>query len=235
VGCTGWGLWMAENKPPRVDYSKLRIQKTKDQVHAEDLIAKLEKELEHCKLQHQLYFIGTLDKPPREDLAKLERLARHCRGHIPTRTMERFRMHNLLTKVVNYMEHWSKTIRKIEEGEAVSWAPISMRMAAEAAEGDADRQAADSSNNGKESSGYLACLKDPLCVDEEAEVRKVYNSYVAARAKIDANTKELPFGSFQRALAKQVQTLMSRNAKGVQFRIEINDGKVSLKAKPVRE
>jgi hypothetical protein len=223
---------MAEKKPPRVDYSKLRVQKSREQVQGEELLSKLEKELAHCKLQHQLYFIGTLDKPPREDLAKLERLSRFCRGNIPTRTMERFRMHNLLTKVANYMEHWSKTIRKIEEGEQVSWAPISMRMASEAG---ADPQAAGSSNNGKESSGYLACLKDPLCVDEEAEVRKVYNSYVAARSKVDANTRELPFGSFQRALAKQVQALMARDAKAVQFRIEINDGKVSLKAKPVRE
>lgn len=224
---------MAEKKPPRVDYSTLRIQKTQDQVQAEELIRKLEKELDHCKLQHQLYFIGTLDKPPREDLAKLDRLTRFCRGNIPTRTMERFRMHNLLTKAANYMEHWAKTIRKIEEGERISWAPISMRVAAES---EAEANAANASSNGnKESSGYLASLTDPLCVDEEGEVRKVYNSYVAARAKVDANTKELPFGSFQRALAKQVQTLMAKDAKAVQFRIEINEGKVSLKAKPVRE
>ena len=142
-------------------------------------------------------------------------------------------MHNLLTRAANYMEHWAKTLRKIEAGEKISWAPITLRETPE--EGQPAENGSQASSNGRESSGYLACLTDPLCVDEEGEVRKVYNSYVAARNKVDANTKELPFGSFQRALAKQVQVLLARNAKAVQFRIEITDGKVALKAKPVRE
>jgi len=229
-----------EEKKPRVDYSRLRIQKTQDQVNAEELLERLDKELDRVKLQYQLYFIGTISKPPYDDRVKLDRLARFCRQNIPTRTQERFRMHNLLTKVANYTELWDKTVKNIEEGKTIAWVPITLR--AEEAEEEATAASGNgkpagpkpASTNGKESSGYLAVLKNPLDPTEQPEVLKVFNSYVAARTKVDATTKQLSFEVFQQALAKQVQAILLKDATAVQFRIEIAEGRVSLKARPVK-
>ena len=226
---------MAEKKPP-IDYTKLRALENKDAQKTDELIQRLEDDLERTKLQYQLYYIGTVPKPPYEERGKLDRLAMFCRQHVPPRTESRFRMFNILTKDANYQELWDKTIRRIEEGEKLSWVPISLREAheeeAEAEKGKAAAAAA--SSNGQQAS-LVASIRDPMASAEEEEVRKIYNSYVAARKKVRPSDQEIPFERFQQALAKQIAPVVEKSAKGVLCRVEITEGKVSLKVRPMAE
>jgi hypothetical protein len=138
-------------------------------------------------------------------------------------------MISLLSKVGSFQEFWDKTIRKVEEGERLSYVPISMR---EVVQEEAPEEAAPT--NGRQSSPYLAKLTDPLDETETDEVRKVYNSYLAAKEKIAGGPASLPFEKFQAAIAKQVEgILMKGGATAVAFRVEITDEKVALKARPV--
>ena len=64
------------------------------------------------------------------------------------------------------------------------------------------------------------------------EMRKVFNSYVAAKKKVGDDTSGADFEKFRTALVKQSRQLIdSGKAQAVAYRIEIQDGKVAIKAK----
>ena len=85
-----------------------------------------------------------------------------------------------------------------------------------------------------ERSTYLARITKP---DEDVdEMRKVFNSYVAARKKVGDDVSTADFEKFRGALVKQTRALIdSGKATAVSYRVEIADGKVAIKAKGEKE
>jgi hypothetical protein len=75
-------------------------------------------------------------------------------------------------------------------------------------------------------------VKDPTG-DTEA-VRSLFNRFLEAR-KEAGESGAVKFESFQKIIAQQsTRILNEKGASAVDFRLETKDGKVSLKAKPVR-
>ena len=67
---------------------------------------------------------------------------------------------------------------------------------------------------------------------DEDELRKVFNSFVAAKRKCGQDVSEGAFEGFKQKLGAQSQQIIS-SGKGsaVSYRIEVQDGKVAIKAK----
>ena len=75
-------------------------------------------------------------------------------------------------------------------------------------------------------------VKDPGA-DTEA-VRTLFDRFLEARKQAGENAA-VKFESFQKIIAQQsTRILNEKGASAVDFRLETKDGKVSLKAKPVR-
>jgi hypothetical protein len=75
-------------------------------------------------------------------------------------------------------------------------------------------------------------VKDPAG-DAEA-VRTLFDRFVEAR-KAAGDSGAVKFESFQKIISQQATRILSeKGAQAVDFRLETKDGKVSLKAKPVK-
>lgn len=218
-----------------IDYTRTRVLASGQEKREEDQIAELQAAIERVRTLYYLFFLGTNAKPPYKERNDLDNHARRVRNNLPKRTAQRFKMQQVLTRYQNLAEHWDKSLRGLEEGTRMPWVPISQRMHVEAPPepaASAASAAPPAASNGAEASGYLAALSDPGSQVED--VRKIYNSYIAARSKTGGEAG-LSFEKFTEVVTRQTSSLLAKGAKAVQFRVEIADDKVSLKAKAVRD
>jgi hypothetical protein len=69
---------------------------------------------------------------------------------------------------------------------------------------------------------------------DQATVRSLYDQFLEARRQT-GEPGNVKFESFQKLIAQQAaRILQDKGAAAVDFRLETKDGKVSLKAKPVK-
>jgi hypothetical protein len=67
----------------------------------------------------------------------------------------------------------------------------------------------------------------------DAQMRALYNSYVAAKKSCNEDTSRLTYDAVASTVSKQIPELMSRyKAKSVEFKVEVKEGKAVLKAIP---
>lgn len=216
---------------PPIDYTKGRSLTSDQEQREERLVKDFESALARLKNEYYLFFIGTNPKPPYKQRNDLDNTVRQIQRDLPKRTAQRFKMQQLLIRYQHMAEHWDRSLRGLESGERMAWVPISKRPPQSEAEEKAGAPPA-ASNGSAERSAYLAALRDPG--SQEEDVRKIYNSYMAARAK--TGTEGGPsFEKFQQVVAKQTQAIMDKGAQAVQFRVEISEDKVALKAKAVKD
>ena len=218
---------------PPVDYTKGRVLSSSQEHKEEQQIKDFEAAIARLKNEYYLYFIGTNPKPPYKERDKLDALSRQIQRDLPKRTAQRFKMQQVLIRYQHMAEHWDRSIRGVEAGEKMPWVPISRRplRTEEPTETKAE-QTRPATANGAQQSSYLAAIKDAS--SQEDDVRKIFNSYVAAKAKLGGDAS-LTFDKFQQAIAKQTSAILAKGAQAVQFRVEISEDKVALKAKPVKE
>jgi len=217
-----------------INYGKTRVLHSDQEGREERQIKELEAAMSKVGHEYRLYFNGAVPKAPFMARNQLDNLARWTRHNLPKRTAQRFKMQQILSRYQNLAEHWDRSMRGIEEGEELAWVAISRRIPEEAAvqtDGGSQAKAAASTNNAQ-ASAYLAALTDPS--SQEEDVRKIYNSYVAARSKLGEEAG-LSFDRFQQVVAKQTSAILAKGAVAVQFRVEIANDKVHLKAKALRD
>ena len=67
----------------------------------------------------------------------------------------------------------------------------------------------------------------------DAKVKAIFDAYVAAKQKCNEDVSKLSFAGVAQNLRKQVPLLMKQhNAKSVEFKVVIKDGKAVLRAVP---
>ncbi|WP_305037477.1 MXAN_5187 C-terminal domain-containing protein, partial [Anaeromyxobacter sp. SG26] len=67
----------------------------------------------------------------------------------------------------------------------------------------------------------------------EAQLRALYEAYVAAKKQCNEDVSRLTYEAVARSVAKQVPELMTRfKARSVDFKVEVKDGRAVLKAIP---
>jgi hypothetical protein len=190
----------------------------------------LEKSIRQLQIEWEKFFSGIERKPPVDLRTKLEGMIRRYSNAEIRNNTERFRFQNLATRYQSFSELWAKRLRAMEEGrpvglhgKAATLAPpphhspaIIERLAA----------AAKSTNTNE------VRVKD-AAADTDA-VRTLFDKFLAAR-KQAGESGAVKFESFQKIIAQQsTRILNEKGASAVDFRLETKDGKVSLKAKPVR-
>ena len=190
----------------------------------------IEKSIRQLQIEWEKFFGGVERKPPVDAKARLDALFRRYANAEIRNNTERFRFQNLTSRYQTFSELWAKRLRAMEEGrpmglhgKAAAMAmpplpppvPMEERLASAARAG---------SNEVR--------VKDPSA-DTEA-VRALFDRFLEARKQAGENAA-VKFESFQKIIAQQsTRILNEKGASAVDFRLETKDGKVSLKAKPVR-
>ena len=192
---------------------------------ADDLV-----ELEHsiCLLQIEWgKFFGGLEKqPPNRLKARVEELIRkHIAGQFQNPT-ERFRYQSLTARYSSFSEMWSRRLRALEEGRPIQGVRPPRPLAGP--------PAVAGSTGRSEASRVAEPVRIGSSTGGDTAVRTLFERFVEAR-RAAGDAAPVKYESFEKLINQQAARLLAdKGAQAVDFRLETKDGKVSLKAKPVR-
>ncbi len=150
--------------------------------------------------------------------------------------VERFRFQSLTAKYNTLSDMWNRKLRAIEEGRPLS--SVQLKHVREAVEegilAPPPSAHAPATSRTKETARpkrnevRLSTLRE-----DDQGVKELYEQFRAARAT--SGESEVKFESFRKLIAQQRSRLLEeKDAVAVDFRVAVQDGKVALKAKPVR-
>lgn len=223
-----------EQKKKVVNYSELRVLTDEESEKTERLMRELGDMIRVVRREYDLWFAGTNSKPPYELRNKLDTHVRLMRAKLPKRTADQFKLATVLQQYQTFAEHWDKSQRKQEEGGLAPWLAASHRQHGVGATL-LDQIREQNEQRAEEvvkpvKSNYVGRVASP---DQDVdEIRKVFNSYAAAKRKVGEQVNDQDFDKFKSAIVKQSRQIIdSGKAAAVSYRIEIQDGKVAIKAK----
>jgi hypothetical protein len=192
----------------------------------------LEKGIRQLQVEWEKFFAGVERKPPVDMRTRVENLLKRYANSEIRNNAERFRYQNLTARYNTFNELWTKRLRATEEGRPVglhgraSAAAMASRL--DRAEGDARGVSSRHASDVREKVRVQSPDKD------ENAVRTLFERFLEAR-KAAGETAPVKFERFQQLIVQQTSRILSeQQAQAVDFRFETKDGKVSLKAKPVR-
>jgi hypothetical protein len=199
---------------------------------AEDLDL-LEKSIRQLQIEWEKFFGGVEKKPPNELRSRVEGLLRRYASGEIRNNAERFRYQNLVARYGTFSELWTKRLRAIEEGRPMG---LHGRFA------EAALAAAPPHSHVPDHAPHALPQPPPRTgevrvqsPERDAEaVRSLFSRFLEARQKL-GEAGGVKFESFQKLIAQQATRILTeKGATAVDFRLETKDGKVSLKARPVR-
>lgn len=202
----------------------------------EEDLEKIDEGIFKLQKEWDRFFSGQERKAPFEARQRLDRLVRRYVGVEIRNNIERFRFQSLTAKYNTLSDLWNRKLRAIEEGRPLS--SVQLKQVREAAaEGAASAPAAPRPPAGSRSmetpGPTLAEVRLSTLRDDEQGVKALYEQFKAARASVGES--EVKFESFRKLIAQQrTRLLEEKDAVAVDFRVALQDGKVALKAKPVR-
>jgi len=194
----------------------------------EEDLEKIDEGIFKLQKDWERFFSGQERKAPFESKQRLDRLVRRYVGVEIRNNVERFRFQSLTSKYNTLSDMWNRKLRAIEEGRPLSSVQLKHVREAEAA---APPPAAPTHASGP--SVTRAEIRISTLRDDSEGVMTLYEQFRAARASVGES--EVKFESFKKLIAQQRSRLLEeKDAVAVDFRVTLQDGKVALKAKPVR-
>jgi hypothetical protein len=202
--------------------------------------------------QYEQYFLGLEKRPPVKAHEQFKKRLAALKT-VPSRNSAlAFRIQSLQASTATYERLWTRTMQEMEdgtyrrdlykarrrrksvpEGAASPKQPIGKdaeaKQAAQKAEG---APTPSGSPTGSEPQIHIAGMAppDPLA---EARLRSVYRAYVEAKRRCNEDTTRLSFDAVVASLKRQVPELLERhNARDVEYRVFVKDGKAILRAVP---
>ena len=192
----------------------------------------LEKSIRQLQIEWERFFSGLERKPPVDTRTRVEGMVRRYSNAEIRNNTERFRFQNLASRYQLFAELWAKRLRAMEEGRPVGLHGKAAAMALPPPLPPPLPPAPEPRMASAARATNEVRVKD-AGADTEA-VRSLFDRFLEAR-KQAGESGGVKFESFQKIIAQQsARILNEKGASAVDFRLETKDGKVSLKAKPVR-
>jgi len=218
----------------------------------------LERSIRQLQIEWEKFFQGIEKRPPTDMKARVERMTRkYDMGEIRNNT-SRFRYQTLIARYATFNELWQKRLRAFEEGRPLGVHGLraqALPPPPPAPEPDA-RSAADPVQEISDDGSPLADLLEapragrgaparaaaPRAADvrvadpsrDKDAVQALYKQFLEER-KRTGESANVKFDSFEKLISQQASRILSeKGATAVDFRLETKDGKVSLKARPVK-
>lgn len=201
--------------------------------------------------QYEQYFLGLEKRPPvRAHEQFKKRMA--AMKTIPARNSAlSFRLQSLQATAATYERLWMRTMQEMEDG-TYRRDVFKARMRRKSSEGPAapvpaPASAAKPAPGAKDAAAAKPATPeapapapqihiagtpppDPLA---ETRLRSVYRAYVEAKRRCNEDTTRLSFDAVAASLKRQVPELLERhNARDVEYRVFVKDGKAILRAVP---
>lgn len=222
----------------------------------------LEEALEVLKVRYEQWFMGLERREPAREREETKRAVARLKTTFTRNTGLRFRIQSLHARFISYERMWQRSAREKEEGTYRRDVLRARRSAERAAKATASSQAAAPSTPSQAAPGASpspapaaqgaaptaatpaaaapgrtpaprAEPPSPVPGMSEAQLRELHAAYVAAKRSCNEDTSRFTVDALARSLAKQVPDLLSKfQARSVDFRVAVKDGKTILKAVP---
>jgi hypothetical protein len=226
-----------------------------------DVLGELEEELEEVKVKYDMYFIGAERMEPARRRDDLKRNIERVRNAFTRNAGIRFRIQTLHARYLSYERLWTRSAREKEAGTYRRDLLKARRKAAEARGQKLPREGPGTARPAetpvREEAGPadvpLAAptpapseilapppvrppplpARAPAAGMGEAELRILYESYVAAKRSCNEDASKVTLESLARTVNKQAPEIAARyKAKRVEFKVAIRDGRAVLTAVP---
>lgn len=171
----------------------------------EEEIKKLKAEMERLKFEFNQFFVGNRKAPPFKERAEFERKLKELSKRKFFTHGPKFMIETLLASYNSYSSLWEKIMREIEGGRYV---------------------------RGK---GWAGKEPQPVQVKEEDSFSRVYEEYCELKSNLEGRTDTIDKTKFAKQLEETAKKLKTeKGCKDVKFRVVIENGKVKIKAIPVK-
>jgi hypothetical protein len=196
----------------------------------EDDLDLIESMMRQLQIEWEKFFGGVEKKPPVDLRSRLEGLIRRYAYAEIRNNGERFRYQSLSSRYSTFSELWNKRLRALEEGRPVGLHGRAAQMAppppSSAARAAPPRAASAAGGSEFRVSGRET---------DQSAVRALYDRFLEARQQA-GETGAVKYESFQKLISQQATRILAdKGAQAVDFRLETKEGKVSLKAKVVKQ
>ena len=189
----------------------------------------LERQIRQLQIEWEKFFAGTERKPPGDLRTKVEALIRSYAYAEIRNNGDRYRYQSLSTRYSTMNELWNKRLRAMEEGRPAAHGPKGMhgRPAVPPPPPPAERRAAAATA----AAGEFRISRPQ---DEPDAVRALFDRYLEAR-KQTGEGGAVRYENFEKIISQQASRILGeKGGQAVDFRLETKDGKVTLKARPVK-
>ncbi len=190
-------------------------QQLPQEKYAEEL-NDLDEGIQELHVLYEKYFLGIDRRPPEQERKRISEKARELRTSTIRNTALKFKINTLFAKLISFERMWDRTLREIEEG-TYKRDVFKAKLRAK------DR---DDTQPLRRSGPAAPTISD-------ANLRRLYDTYLVARQRCGESTEGLSFDSLASRIRSQVPELMQKHkAKNIEFKVVIKGGKAVLKAVP---
>ena len=197
----------------------------------DDELDRLEEDIRKLKNKYDQFFTGITKMPPMHDRKQIEILIYEIGKQKVRDNTRRFRYNTILSRYNQYREMWGRKMREREEG------PIDFRRRKAAMEQPA-AAAPDPSLMTSESrvtSPNLGPYVKMVPGANGEQIQQLYSQIEKEHLKL-GKLPNVTLDQLKKMVEQQTQVVRDRyNVSAVAFRVDVVDGKVKLKAKPLQE
>jgi len=195
--------------------SPIGTQQLPQEKYAEEL-TELDEAIVNLQVLYEKYFLGIDRRPPEQERKRISQKTREMRTTNIRNTALKFKINTLFAKLLSFERMWDRTLREIEDG-------TYKRDVFKAKLRDKDR----------DEGGAAPARSAPAPTISDANLRRLYDTYLVARKRCGESTAGISFDSIASRIRAQVPELMQKHkAKNIEFKVVIKGGKAVLKAVP---
>ena len=192
-------------------------------------VDELEAAIAALNVAYEQFFLGAERHPPLKEHDALKRRMQRIKGMLVHQTAAKFRVQTVQSKFLTYERLWARTLQEMENGtyrRDVFKARLHRKQAASPQAAAQPQQAAAP----PQATAPRQAASGPL---SDASLKEVYDAFIQAKRRCQEDVSRLSFDAVASNLRKQVPELMKKhNAKSVDFKVVIKDGKAVLRAVP---
>jgi hypothetical protein len=195
-------------------------------IKQDDELDKLEDDIRRVKNKYDQFFSGIQKLPPMFERRNLEVYIHELGKQKIRDNTRRFRYNQLLSRYNQYREMWGRKMREREEG------PLDYRRRSAAlAEPSPPRPRAAAAVTSPKPDPYVKLAAG----SNGEEMKRLYAEVEREHQKL-GRLPTITFDQLRQMVQKQSELVRSKyNVDVVGFRVDVVDGKVKLKAKPIQE
>lgn len=206
-------------------------------------LPRMQKLLEVLRLQYNLFFSGARKNPPASERVELDRLFNYYRNANIQNLSQQFRFNSFAHTYTLQCEQWGKWQRAKDNGVVADPRMVAALRKAERELGELERETPEEARkrqhpkeqNPDDARAPKAGPSRDESKIEQSPMQKLFEQYTKARL-LNGEMTAIEQAAFERQVERQRQAIIEKyKAKDVTFTVATQNGKVTLKAKVVKQ